>query len=330
MRSTVSIAMLCLFTTAFFCCTGEKNKPEAAIVAEDSADCWTGAGPYQIPTDSIGKEIWYGRNLVSNTSYYLGPRGTVAQITNGMNCQNCHLEAGTKPWGNNFGAVASLYPRKRDRSGKIESIENRVNDCFERSLNGKPLDHASKEMRAILAYINWLGKEIPKGVKPKGTGIEDLPYLSRAADPEKGKQGFLTNCAKCHGNNGEGQPDLNNIGYTYPPLWGNHSYNNGAGLFRISRLAGYIKNNMPNPVNYHHPVLSVEAAWDIAAYINSQPRPSKNQLMDWPDRSRKPVDFPFGPYADSFSEQQHKYGPFDVIAKAGKNKTAKPPGTGLK
>lgn len=29
--------------------------------------------------------------------------------------------------------------------------------------------------------------------------------------------------------------------------------------------------------------------------------------------SKKPIDHPFGPYADSFSEQQHKLGPFGPI-----------------
>ena len=75
---------------------------------------------------------------------------------------------------------------------------------------------------------------------------------------------------------------------------------------------------MPNPVNYHHPILSNEAAWDIAAYINSQPRPSKNQDGDWPNKAKKPIDYPYGPYADSFSEMQHKYGPYDAIVKARK------------
>ncbi len=284
----------------------------------DSANCWTGPGPYQIPTDSLGKQIQYGRNLIANTAYYLGPAGIVAHQTNGMNCQNCHLEAGTKPWGNNYGAVASLYPKYRDRSGKIESIEMRVNDCLQRSLNGQPLDSLSKEMLAIKAYFLWLGKNIPKGTKPKGTGIQDLAFLSRAANPIEGKILYTNACLKCHLANGQGQAAIDGIGYMYPPLWGEHSYNNAAGLFRISRLAGFIKNNMPNPVNYHHPILSNEAAWDIAAYINSQPRPSKNQDADWPNKAKKPIDYPYGPYADSFSEMQHKYGPYDAIVKARK------------
>ena len=189
------------------------NTSNQEIAVVDSANCWTGAGIYQIPVDSIGLLIRYGRELIRNTAYYLGPKGIVSHTTNGMNCQNCHLDAGTKPWGNNYGAVASLYPKKRDRSNKIESIEMRVNDCLQRSLNGQSLNSLSKEMRAIVAYIKWVGKEIPKGTKPKGTGIEDLAYLLRAADPAKGKQYYFTNCSKCHAANGAGMPASNGIGF---------------------------------------------------------------------------------------------------------------------
>ncbi len=274
------------------------------------ADCWTGAGANQLPVDENGELVRYGRNLIENTSFYFGPVGKVAHISNGMNCQNCHLEAGTKPWGNNYGAVASTYPKLRDRSGHIESIEKRVNDCFERSLNGHAIDSNSREMRAIVAYIKWLGKEIPKGTKPKGSGIMDLHHLARAASPLKGQIVYTANCERCHGKNGEGQINMDLTGYTYPPLWGNNSYNTGAGLYRLSRFAGYVKNNMPNPLNYHNPVLSDEEAWDVAAFVNSQPRPFANISKDWPNIQKKPFDHPFGPYADKLTEAQHKYGPW--------------------
>ncbi|MES2332887.1 MAG: c-type cytochrome [Bacteroidota bacterium] len=283
---------------------------ETVMINEPAADCWTGAGVNQIPVTTEGEMIRYGRNLIENTSQYLGPKGTVAHISNGMNCQNCHLEAGTKPWGNNYGAVSSTYPKFRERSGRIESIEKRVNDCFERSLNGKAIDSSGKEMRAIIAYIKWLGNEVPKGTKPKGSGIMDLLHLSRAADPSKGKIVYTTTCEKCHGKNGEGQPNIDGNGYTYPPLWGNNSYNTGAGLFRLSRFAGYVKNNMPNPINYHTPQLSNEEAWDVAAYVNSQPRPAKDLSQDWPNIKKKPFDHPYGPYADGWDEERHKYGPW--------------------
>ena len=235
-----------------------------------------------------------------------------------MNCQNCHLEAGTKVFGNNYSMVASTYPKFRPRSGQIESVEKRVRDCFERSLNGKAPSDSSKEMQAMVAYIKWVGSEVTEKNKPDGTGIYDLPVLERATDPEKGKIVFATKCVSCHGANGEGVPNSNFSEYTFPPLFGKHSYNSGAGLFRLSRLAGYVKMNMPQGVTYLSPQLTDEEAWDVAAFINTQSRPGMNIQNDWPDISKKPFDHPFGPYADAFAEQQHKFGPFEPIKKAAK------------
>ncbi|MFN4286585.1 MAG: c-type cytochrome [Lacibacter sp.] len=276
---------------------------------------WTGPSANQIPYYSRpdGPEIWYGRELIAHTAKYLGPKGSVMQISNGMNCQNCHLDAGTKPWGNNYGAVYSTYPKFRARSGTEETIYKRVNDCFERSLNGKALDTNGREMKAIYAFIKWLGEKVPKGTAPKGSGIEELKYLDRAADPVRGKAVYVQKCQTCHGANGEGMMGIDGNEYQYPPLWGPHSYNTGAGLYRLSRFAGYVKNNMPQGADYHNPQLSVEEAWDVAAFVNSQPRPVKDLSGDWPDISKKPVDHPFGPFADPFSEAQHKYGPFGPI-----------------
>ncbi len=257
--------------------------------------------------------IKYGKELVANTSIYLGPQGKVARISNGMNCQNCHLAAGTKPWGNNYGAVAANYPKYRDRSGTVEDIPKRVNDCIERSLNGKPLDRNSREMKAFEAYIKFVGEKVPKNEIPNGTGIWKVAYLDRAADPKVGKTLFQQKCMSCHGAEGQGVPKPDGSGYVYPPLWGKHSYNSGAGIYRLSRMAGYIKANMPFGTNFDKPQLTDEQAWDLAAFINSMDRPSKDLSKDWPKIEAKPVDHPFGPYADTFSETQHKYGPFKPI-----------------
>ena len=263
--------------------------------------------------------VIYGEDIIANTSRYFGPHGSVKQMSNGMNCQNCHLNAGKKNWGNNYSAVYSTYPKFRERSGAIETIYKRVSDCFERSLNGGAPDSNSKEYKAIYAYIKWVGQNVKKNQKPVGSGIEKLPFLERAADPLKGINIYKAQCQSCHGANGEGQLSLNKISYEYPPLWGDHSYNTGAGLFRISNFAGYIKSNMPFKIATHNsPTLTNEEAWDVAAFVNSQPRPKKDLSNDWPDISKKPFDHPFGPYTDGFTETEHKFGPYKpILAKKG-------------
>lgn len=307
MKTTCLILCICLINL----CGCSTDHADTMPVHSDTADCWTGAGSNQIPVDGDGEQIRYGRLLIEKTAFYLGPKGSLAQTTNGMNCQNCHLDAGTKPWGNNYGAVASTYPKYRERSGTIETIVKRVSDCFERSLNGTAPDSSSREMKAIVAYLQWLGKEVPKGLKPKGTGIMDLPKMKRTASSVNGQMVYTIHCEKCHLKNGEGQINPDGATYLYPPLWGKYSYNTGAGLYRISRLAGFVKNNMPNPATYHHPQLSNEEAWDVAAFINSQPRPRGNLSKDWPNIAQKPFDHPFGPYADGKTDAEHKFGPWD-------------------
>lgn len=296
--------------------SGDYFKIDGNIAKTDST--WVGPSIY-LDNSTVGEErelIIYGQELIAHTSKYLGPKGSVAQITNGMNCQNCHLQAGAKAWGNNYGAVFSTYPKFRDRSGQVESIYKRVADCMERSLNGTAVDSNSKEFKAINAYIKWLGQDVQKGEKPHGSGIEKLPYLDRAADPKKGQIVYTAQCQSCHGANGEGQLTLDELEYAYPPLWGPHSYNDGAGLYRLSNFAGYVKNNMPYLLTSHdNPKLTTEECWDVAAYVNSQSRPHKDQSKDWPKYDKKPIDFAFGPYADSFPESQHKYGPYKPIKK---------------
>jgi thiosulfate dehydrogenase len=71
---------------------------------------------------------------------------------------------------------------------------------------------------------------------------------------------------------------------------------------------------MPLGTTFDAPVLSDADAYDVAAYINSLDRPAKAGLEnDFPMKMQKPVDTPYGPYADGLPAEQHKYGPFGPI-----------------
>jgi thiosulfate dehydrogenase len=106
-------------------------------------------------------------------------------------------------------------------------------------------------------------------------------------------------------------------GYTFPPLWGPDSFNDGAGMDRLISAANFVHSNMPNGTTWQAPVLSVPDAWDVTAYIQSQPRPQKANLdRDYPKRLQRPVDSGYGPYADGFSQEQHRLGPFGPIRAA--------------
>ncbi len=307
--------------------------PLSELMGEEHV--WTAPDISTIPANAEGKLISYGRELVIHTSKYYGPKGIISKETNGLNCQNCHLDAGTRPYGNNLGSTFTTYPKYLPRAGHVVTVYEKVNECFLRSMNGSPIDTNSKEMSAFVAYIKWLGKDFNKGEKLAGSGGIKAPhFIDRAADPDKGKIVFEKLCARCHGSNGDGQftadvlkdetkqqggtataEDL----YYYPPVWGEHSFNGIATLYRMGKLAGFVKNNMPYPVNYNSSVLTDEQAWDVAAYINSRQRPVGDHSKDYlADISKKPYDFPFPPYADNLSEDQHKFGPYKGMASAQK------------
>ena len=291
----------------------EKMK-SATLAKFDTAQIWTANDPLSMLKENDAQLIQYGRDLIAHTADYLGPQGIVNPLSNGMNCQNCHLDAGSKPFGNNYSAVAATYPKFRARSGTAETIAKRVNDCFQRSLNGQALDSTGHEMQAIMAYIKWVGQTVPKGKTPKGAGLIKLPFLKRSANPDSGRVVYAAKCQSCHGEKGEGFPMPEGNGRRYPPLWGEKSYNEAAGLYRISSFAGYIKANMPFGASYDNPQLTDTEAWDLAAFVNSQPRPKHPFLAtDWPKIDGKPFDHPFGPFADTFPEMQHKLGPFQPI-----------------
>jgi thiosulfate dehydrogenase len=295
----------------------EKKEKTANLITEikPAKPKWIIPDTNEITDAEQAKLIKYGRALIVNTSYYFGPKGVIAHNSNGLNCQNCHLNAGTKWFGNNFSLVATGYPRFKERSGTVETVVRKVEDCFERSLNGSRIDSNSREMKAFVSYLEWIGKNVKKGTKPEGSGIEDLPFLDRPADTAIGRAVYVSKCQVCHGKDGQGILNASATSYTYPPLWGKHSYNIGASIYRLSKFAGYVKRNMP--FNADKAVqLTSEQAWDVAAFVNSQYHPYKNISSDWPNLDTKPYDYPFGPYADKqFSANQRKYGPFAPIKK---------------
>lgn len=299
-----------LLVWSWACSNEEPNKEKASDTPETAV--WSAPDTANWAQRPDADLLRYGRQLVSNTTVFFGEKGSVASLTNGLNCQNCHLDAGTRPFTNNYALVASTYPRFRARSGSVETVHKRIADCFERSLNGTAPDSLSREGQAIAAYVLWVGSNVKKGETPEGAGLFEVDGLDRAANPDSGKLVYTANCQSCHQADGQGIANGQG-GYTFPPLWGDESYNHAAGLYRLSRFASYVKQGMPLGTTHNSPQLTDAEAWDVAAYVNSQPRPGFDLSADWPEISGKPADHPFGPWADSFSAEQHKYGPFKPI-----------------
>lgn len=263
------------------------------------------------------ESITYGHELFINTPKYLGPNNGNPDMVfagNNLSCNNCHLLAGTKPFSMPLIGIIQRFPQYRGRENKIGTIEERINGCFERSMNGRTLPETSTEMKAMVSYLTFLSRFAPNDGNVKGQGYTKLEIPNRAVDLDHGKTVFETNCVQCHGPEGQGQKYPDGLVYQYPPLWGNDSFNNGAGMNRVLTAAEFIKGNMPFGTTVNTIKLTDEEAYDVAGYINSKERPVKPNLeLDFPDLLKKPVSTPYGPYADSFSLEQHQKGPFQPI-----------------
>ena len=69
--------------------------------------------------NNLSEQISYGKDLILHTSKYFGPKGTLAQNSNGMNCTNCHLQGGTVFYGNNYEAFFANYQNFGERCVKL-------------------------------------------------------------------------------------------------------------------------------------------------------------------------------------------------------------------
>lgn len=314
----IIVCLILLFTSLSVFISCNENKAAVNIRrVENAPDKLIEIDTSQIPHDQFGEAVRYGRSLMMNTAYYIGPNGINGKyLGNKMNCTNCHQEAGTKLYSFNLLGSHADYPQYRAREGKILSLAERVNNCIMRPHSGKPLPLDSKEMIAFLSYLKWINSFTPKADQFKGKKNLAVKFPDVAASSERGALLFTEHCARCHGANGEGVMTANNITYQYPPLWGASGYQPGSSMHRIIKQAQWLKANMPqDKATWDKPFLKDEEALDLAAFINDDrihKRPGVS-TFDYPVISEKAIDYSIAPFVDSFSEMQHKYGPYQPI-----------------
>lgn len=295
------------------------------LEVKGSSAAWEPPLNKDIPQGEEGDLIRYGATLLADTYVQLGPGVKEEKMRfsgNTLDCTNCHLDNGTKQFGLPWMGVSQTYPQYRGRDDQVQGLEQRINDCFERSLNGKAIAVDSREMKAMVAYMNWLSKDMPKKVSGLGTPKYEGP--NRKADVKKGGQVYDRFCMSCHGENGAGYQSMSAGSpgsHVVPALWGANSYNNGAGMNRLLTTAAFIHSNMPLGTVWNHPAITNEDTYDVAGYLSSKERPQMSGLeKDYPMLEKKVVDCPYPPYADNFPQEQHQYGPFQPIKAAQKKK----------
>jgi len=242
-----------------------------ALVAPGGALAQPAQAPFSVPAPQtmpegpLGEAVKQGLSIMNATKAALP-----ANVGNGLNCSSCHLNAGTVPHASPFVGLWGVFPAYETRSASVETLADRINDCFRRSMNGKALDVDSVPMRAMLAYIAWLSTGVPTGTSVEGRGFRAVAAPVRAPDAGRGAMLFERQCASCHGQNGGGTRNADGS-YTMPPVWGPNSFNAGAGMKRAEISAAFIKAKMPLG---RGGTLSDQDAWDIAALISGAPRPA--------------------------------------------------------
>lgn len=238
------------------------------------------AAPAPMPDGAAGAEVRRGMSLVMRTRELL-PKNDPGSLS----CANCHLAAGRKPYALPLVGVAGAFPLYLERSGRMETLSERVNDCFERSLNGKALATDSPEMRAIVAYIGWLSQGVPADADAEGRGLV-VVTPKRAPRAARGEKVYAKACVRCHGFDGAGQLGGDGV-QLYPALWGARSFNIAASMARAGKAAGFIRRNMPKGMEGS---LTDQQAADVAEFIVHRPRPDfAGKAGDWPNGG-KPAD----------------------------------------
>ncbi len=222
----------------------------------------------QLPPGPFGTAIRRGRALLVATRDSLA-----THVGNRLRCVSCHLDEGRRPTGSWVGAFAR-YPQYRPRSGTVETIEYRINDCFRRSMNGTALDPGGADMRDMVAYLAFLSRGVAVAPSPPGLSTRLQKWAAFTADTAAGGRVYGSVCAKCHGPDGQGTA-------VAPPLWGGGAYNIGAGMSRVRMAAEFIRENMP----FDQPsTLTDQQAYDVAAYVNGHSRPDfAGKERDWPN-----------------------------------------------
>lgn len=255
MRRSGGVILFILFT-GFYLLTALSADTQERLTDEYKV-------PDAYPPRELGEIIRLGRALVEQTNVHPLSKDYVG---NSLTCSSCHLKTGTDPRAATFLGIATAYPAWSSRENRVITLEDRVLNCFMRSQNGIRPPLGSKVSIAITAYITWLstGNAIKMNhEKPLGPNhVKPLRIQPELADTQRGATLYANQCADCHGNEGTGTEEG-------PPVWGEKSYNTGAGLSRNDKLASWLKVAMP-PDDTN---LSEQDALDIAAYVNSHERP---------------------------------------------------------
>ena len=221
--------------------------------------------------------IRYGKDLIVNTPRHIGKNATdpaMRYAGNDLACQNCHLNAGLQPFAAPFVSTFATFPMMVDDQVLTLTDRHQRLHAAEHERQGLAAAKAARWRRSI-AYLKFVGQGHARRRALPGMGLQ----ADRATRPRRptrgvGEEVYAKVARHCHKEDGQGELKRSpGIGYSIPPLWGDASFNAGAGMAKTAYAASYIRDNMPFGINYLMPVLTVQQAWDVAAFMISKPHP---------------------------------------------------------
>jgi thiosulfate dehydrogenase len=237
----------------------------ALLLGISGAQAFTPPPESAIPAGPFGDAVRRGEAIFTDTQ-----KNARAFVGNDLNCSNCHLDRGRQAGAVPMWGAWPLYPQFRAKNGKVNTMALRIQECFRYSMNGTMPPSDSQLITDLQSYFSWLAKGAPAGETLPGQGLPALAAPHPAPDPRRGGMAYGQHCAACHGADGNGNREA-----AMPPLWGPRSFNKGAGMYRVETAARFIHANMPLGQGGS---LSPQQAYDIAAFIESKPRPADPRL----------------------------------------------------
>lgn len=233
----------------------------------------------------LKRVIRRGYDLFMNTQQLRGKN-----VFNSMNCSSCHMGEGRQAFAGPLWPAVVTLPDYRGKNKHVNNLEERIVGCFSYSMNGIPPAYGSDNMVALTTYMQWLATGAamyPSNRDIYGRGYGKLAEPEQKPDYQRGQQAYAENCSICHGDNGQGLVQNDHV--VFPAVWGDTSYNWGAGMVRPATLAGFIRHNMPLGQGN---TMTEQQSWDIAYFINSQDRPQDPRFTgDAKDTREKEIAF---------------------------------------
>jgi thiosulfate dehydrogenase len=230
-----------------------------------------------IPNDDFGKMVKKGEQIFVHTQ-----ENARQYVGNSLNCVNCHLDAGRKAGAGPLWGAWPAYPAYRSKNKRVNTFAERLQGCFQFSMNGKAPPVGDEVLVALETYAYWLSTGAPVRQAVEGRGYPKLAKPAAAPDYARGQKLYAQHCALCHGADGEGQASGGKA--VFPPLWGPKSFNWGAGMHDVGNAAAFIRANMPLGLGG---TLSEQEAWDVAMFMDSHERPQDPRFTGSVAETRK-------------------------------------------